>query len=1214
MCIGILLLSTLQIQAQDKPKSYKSLLWEITGNGLKKPSYLFGTMHISNKMVFHLSDSFYAAIRNADVVAIELNPDQWQVEIPRLSKQEELLKYYNATYYTDYLNEHSFTEGDFLPQLLSSLRYEPPLNDALLYRNESRMDNFQEDTYLDLYIYQTGKKLGKQAAGVETFIGAQRMMLEALVDAAGDKDKKKPDVNEQQYYELSQNMQDAYRRGDLDMLDSINKITEYAQSFTEKFLYKRNEIQAASMDSIMKQKSLFVGVGAAHLPGKRGVIELLRKKGYTLRPIYMQDRDALQKKSIDSLTVPVTFARQYAADSFYSVSVPGKLNDIDNKSITLKHYADMGNGSFYLVTRIKTNALFNGYNGQRILKIVDSLLYENIPGTILSSNAISRNGYDGIDVRNRTRKGDEQRYQIFVTPYELFIFKMGGKGTYVNGKEAETFFNSISFKENPVKSDWQLYTPPSGGFSVKMPVTPNVCFIGEGDDHLPEWKFEAVDPGTGDEYAVFRKSIYSFDFIEADTFDLMLIGESFGSNTQWEEKKESTTTFNGRPVRDITIKTKDGAYLQARALLFGPQYYLLIHRTKNKSEQGAAFFNSFAFAPFQYPASKIFTDTTLHFTVNTSVKPTFDADVMDMYTYVKNNMAALKKDNTYSDLPATSFANFISEETGEVIIVNHYQYPKYHYIKDSTKYWNSWFNNDSSLVLTHKAELNRGAGVNGWLLSWSDTGSTRQISQMILTKGMHIVTATSMTDSTLPQSTFVDNFYKTLNLFKIEDSNSLFANKQELFFKDYYNKDTTISQKAKAALTAVYYGKEGYQPILQAMAKLKPTAPDYIETKTKFITELGYINDSVIVNDVAASLKKLYLDAGDTAVFQNSALKSLARLRTANATAIFKELILQDPPAFDDAYEYSVLFNAYEDSLKLAAQLYPEILNITTIEDFKMPVRQLLASLVDSNYIKPSQYEDYLGNIYFDAKIALKKIQYANGNASTLQNEEEDYNDQERKSGTYDSDIKTYVTLLAPFYDKNPTLPKFFGKLLSLKNQQIQLNTALALLKNKQPVADSVWNDMAGKRESRAYLWSQLKGQGRVDLFPKKYQTDEAIASSLIYASLGQRMDTLVLLNKHFIEMKNKDLVTYSFKYKIKKDEDWKLAISSVKKKDKGKMAEGDYDLFFLSDKKLAASTTEINKEVNDQLRKLVIRKTKSGRQFYREGNGGSYDADLSDE
>src|SRR5215831_4039642 len=55
-------------QTKNNSKKYPSLFWEITGNGLSRPSYLFGTMHVSSKMVFHLPDSFYLAIKSADVV------------------------------------------------------------------------------------------------------------------------------------------------------------------------------------------------------------------------------------------------------------------------------------------------------------------------------------------------------------------------------------------------------------------------------------------------------------------------------------------------------------------------------------------------------------------------------------------------------------------------------------------------------------------------------------------------------------------------------------------------------------------------------------------------------------------------------------------------------------------------------------------------------------------------------------------------------------------------------------------------------------------------------------------------------------------------------------------------------------------------------------------------------------------------------------------
>src|SRR6195952_5685290 len=84
LVLFLFLASSLAAQKRTE-KKYPALLWEITGNGLTKPSYLFGTMHVSSKLVFHLSDSFYNAIKNTDAVALELNPDVWQGPMVRLN-------------------------------------------------------------------------------------------------------------------------------------------------------------------------------------------------------------------------------------------------------------------------------------------------------------------------------------------------------------------------------------------------------------------------------------------------------------------------------------------------------------------------------------------------------------------------------------------------------------------------------------------------------------------------------------------------------------------------------------------------------------------------------------------------------------------------------------------------------------------------------------------------------------------------------------------------------------------------------------------------------------------------------------------------------------------------------------------------------------------------------------------------------------------------
>src|ERR1700748_1615954 len=91
-CLLLLLsITSLKLYAQNWPST---LLWKLTGNGLQKPSYLFGTMHVSSKLVFHLSDSFYVDIKSSDVVALELDPQLWQDQLFRFENKESNLKYY----------------------------------------------------------------------------------------------------------------------------------------------------------------------------------------------------------------------------------------------------------------------------------------------------------------------------------------------------------------------------------------------------------------------------------------------------------------------------------------------------------------------------------------------------------------------------------------------------------------------------------------------------------------------------------------------------------------------------------------------------------------------------------------------------------------------------------------------------------------------------------------------------------------------------------------------------------------------------------------------------------------------------------------------------------------------------------------------------------------------------------------------------------------
>src|SRR6202000_1333578 len=123
-------------------KKYPALLWEITGNGLKKPSYLFGTMHVSSKLVFPLSDSFYVDIKSADVVALELDPQLWQDQLFRFENLQSNLRFYTQGAPNDLINEHSFQLEKYEAPPRSALSDEPTVINGLLYRTSRSQADF----------------------------------------------------------------------------------------------------------------------------------------------------------------------------------------------------------------------------------------------------------------------------------------------------------------------------------------------------------------------------------------------------------------------------------------------------------------------------------------------------------------------------------------------------------------------------------------------------------------------------------------------------------------------------------------------------------------------------------------------------------------------------------------------------------------------------------------------------------------------------------------------------------------------------------------------------------------------------------------------------------------------------------------------------------------------------------------------------------------
>ena len=1187
--------------SQKNSKKYPSLLWEITGNGLKTPSYLFGTMHVSSKLVFNLPDSFYYAIKNVEAVALELNPDVWQGQMVKLDQLQLNYRNFTQAASSDYLSETSFQLDKYEDELKAALSTEPTVVNSLLYRSYKSREDFEEDTFLDLYIFQTGKKLGKRATGVENYYETEKIVMEAYADMAKAKDRKPIDTDGESMNSILKKMENAYREGDLDLLDSLSDMMDASDAYRNKFLYKRNEIQANSIDTILKNSSLFVGVGAAHLAGDKGVIEILRKKGYTLRPVVMAARSSFQKDKVDKLKVPVKFITNSPEDEFYKVDVPGPLYKMasDVSGLDRRQYADMSNGTYYLLTRIKTHAAFLGNSEEQVLKKVDSLLYENIPGKIIKKTLIKKNGYSGYDLTNKTRRGDIQRYQIFVTPFEVLVFKMSGKENYVEGAETERFFSSIQLKE--AVNGWINFEPSQGGFKVKLPQQPHEFLNTSTQDNVDRWEYEAFDKNTGNAFIILKKSVSNFLFLEEDSFDLGLVEESFKlSEFIKSQEQRKISDFNGYPAMDVQATLKDGRNIKAKFIIKGPDYYVLVAAAKNTSTDVNDFFSSFQFTSFKYPPGQNFVDTFLHYTVTTPVIPELEEELRALMekTGTDSYRFGFTPLDTY--WPRAKNAFFKSDSTGEVIAVTMQQYPKYYYVKDSAAFWKDEINDyvrRTDFILAKKDFFKTGDELTGYKLILRDTNSSRQINRLLVLKDDRLYRIVAMGDTLAVQSDFVKNFFSTFHPQSNSPQRNIFASTIDNFVEDLFSSDSTTHAKAQTSISGINYTKSDIPKIVAAINRLKYGEKDYRDSKSRFIAELGYITDTTATPQIINALKDIYYRTADTSTFQNAVLRALAKKKTLQSYTLLKELLLQDPPVFVNNYEYSNFFNDINDSLALAKRLFPEILQLSTIQDYKDPINSLLVTLVDSSMISGKEYQNYFTQIYFDAKLELKKQQGKDERILYLENN--DNNDQRIYTGYNNSrtSLVDYAVLLMPFYEK-PQVKTFFEKILYSKDALLQMNTAVLMLRYKKYIPDSILLNLAAKDEMRGKLFKALENAKLLNKFPQQYKNQAAIARSLLSAS---KLDSIVYLSNKAVNFRNKKGLVYFFKYRAKKDDGWKIGISGLQPENIAEVSSNNR-IVRLTDKKIK-DDEPLKDQLDRQLKRVLFSLSKSGRSFYQGDN-----------
>jgi uncharacterized protein len=262
-----------------------TLLWKISGNGLAKPSYLFGTMHIVCSNDANLSDSLKQVIKNSQEIYFELDMDNMNEMMGAL----KYLRMNDNTKLSELLTKEEYEKVDAYFKAHAT-----PLPTMMLYRLKpyfissmigEQMMECSAKNGMEMLIMNESKRYNKEIKGLET-MEFQASIFDSIPYAKQAKDLVSYIDSIDTYKKMTLDLVEVYRTQNLDGVEQLMAKSDVGMGeYMDLLLFGRNRHWVQQMPEIMKQRSVLFAVGAGHLPGEQGVINLLRKKGYKVTPM-----------------------------------------------------------------------------------------------------------------------------------------------------------------------------------------------------------------------------------------------------------------------------------------------------------------------------------------------------------------------------------------------------------------------------------------------------------------------------------------------------------------------------------------------------------------------------------------------------------------------------------------------------------------------------------------------------------------------------------------------------------------------------------------------------------------------------------------------------------------------------------------------------------------------------------------------------------------
>lgn len=287
----LLLVIAVSVACAAAAQDNSSILWEVTGNGLAKPSYLLATIKFVGEKEYFMPPEAVAKMKNCRSFAIEDQVDHHaQHELNKALHFPKGQSLAGAMTAGDYLLVVQFFEREFgITKSVFEKKY-ARLKPLALSIAMTRLSLHEGVKFYDIELLKIAKRNGLQSYSLEAIDREAQALnsfpmedqVKALLHSVNNFETQKA--------EFRKLMAD-YPHGNLEEIFAYTlHPLDNNESFVNEFYFKRNREWEPKIEKMMAENPSFIAVGVSHLEGREGLLELLRAKGYVLTPVPISAR------------------------------------------------------------------------------------------------------------------------------------------------------------------------------------------------------------------------------------------------------------------------------------------------------------------------------------------------------------------------------------------------------------------------------------------------------------------------------------------------------------------------------------------------------------------------------------------------------------------------------------------------------------------------------------------------------------------------------------------------------------------------------------------------------------------------------------------------------------------------------------------------------------------------------------------------------------